>query len=779
MELKYKLAIILAVAIISSAAFFYGAQIHSIYRTFEDLQQEAAFTDNVRVSKAFDRELLEVEMLAADWSIWTYMYEFAKDPESAPEFFEENMSSETFQNAGMNIICISNIEGDIRAINAYDFETMEPIEFKCFFDGTFIKELVNHEDEFASFSSIVKTEHGLLMLSSHGIVDSEGNGPITGYCFMGRLITEDVLAHIAELSEVDFRLRESEGKLCDVVPVNSRVVKDGNRVVVSGEEQYKGYTILKDYKGKGLGYIESLTSANMIKQAKQQAAYGLRLLLFGGGMFIPLFFIAVNKLVFAKIISMRDQIESIRTSKDLSKRLKVEGDDEIGRFARYFNEMVETIEEKELHLVAKRKEAEATQKEFQRVGEELESVNRNLIKSVKKANLLADKAKAADKAKSEFLANMSHEIRTPLNAIIGFSKLLLDEEQSEQGYKFTQTIVDSSENLLILINDILDLSKIEARQIIIEHVECDINKAICEVGTMLEAIAGNRNIEFKIFNELPESLIVLGDEIRIKQCLINLINNAIKFTSEGHVHVYVSIAKVDDKKFIKFDIEDTGIGIPADKQESIFKAFTQADSSTTRKFGGTGLGLKISKQLANLMGGDVTITSEVNVGSTFSLTINYDPVEIDLGDGGPKKVKGVDFCSLVRKDVVLEGKILVAEDNASNQFWIKQVMKKLGLEVDIVSNGEQAVEAVEKEEYKVVLMDMQMPIMNGYDATMRIRSKGFKVPVIALTANATVGDKEKCMGVGCSDYLSKPLNFDKLKEKLAKFMARDTDFIQA
>jgi PAS domain S-box-containing protein len=386
-------------------------------------------------------------------------------------------------------------------------------------------------------------------------------------------------------------------------------------------------------------------------------------------------------------------------------------------------------------------------------------------------------AEAANESKSLFLANMSHEIRTPMNAIVGFSDVLKDEELTEEQTKYVGIISQSATSLLQLINDILDFSKIEAGKLETEKIECNISEILEHLDSMLRPNAIAKHIEFEVLQcgRLPKSIYL--DPIRLRQCLINLINNAIKFTEHGHVYLNISVETNDQKQYLRFDVEDTGIGIEQDKLKQIFNAFSQADESTTRKYGGTGLGLAITKQLTELLGGELTVNSTPGKGSTFSIIM---PVERNENDTEEyDKYHYVDDYNEVKNDTdnskpVYHGKVLVAEDNISNQTLIKLLLKKVGVEPVLVENGQAAVEKVQNEQFDLILMDIQMPVMTGHDATKLIRKSGYMTPIVALTANAMKDDQVKCMEAGCDDYMSKPINRNKLHEVLDKYLIDNT-----
>ena len=385
-----------------------------------------------------------------------------------------------------------------------------------------------------------------------------------------------------------------------------------------------------------------------------------------------------------------------------------------------------------------------------------------------------DNALEAANIKSQFLANMSHEIRTPMNGVLGMLDLIkrtrLDNEQQD----FIKTAYNSAESLLEIINEILDFSKIDAGQLRIEIIQMNIYKLVSDVEKLLSYKAEEKGIRFivSIADDVPEQ--VFGDPTRIRQVLINLLNNGIKFTENGSVNLSITLYKqAEDNAHIQFKIEDTGIGIPYDKQDSLFNEFNQVDASITRKFGGTGLGLTITKKILDLMGGRIRVQSEEGQGACFTLVI---PVQVDHREA---TVTASNVVHLPTKEIhdlahLSHIKILLVEDNKVNQKVAKGILKNLSLSADVADNGEIAVIKVIEGNYDLVLMDCQMPVMSGYEATHLIREYEItenkpRIPIIAMTANAMQGDREKCLASGMDDYLSKPVKKEILREKISQW----------
>ena len=408
-----------------------------------------------------------------------------------------------------------------------------------------------------------------------------------------------------------------------------------------------------------------------------------------------------------------------------------------------------------------------------KVREHNEALETKIEERTRQLDIEKSRAEAASVAKSNFLATMSHEIRTPMNGVLGMAQVLATTTLTEEQQLYVDTILDSGNSLLLVINDILDFSKIEAGKMLLENTAFNLSQVTKDVVNLFENKASEKNI--LLLSNIDDScpIELKGDSLRIKQVLQNLVSNAIKFTSQGAVKINISGSKIcEDSASLMINITDSGIGIDQVSQENLFSDFTQVDSSTTRKFGGTGLGLAICKQLITLMKGEIGVKSQPDKGATFWFTLNLDI------NNTIQNEQLANQDSSDQEQTPLVGKVLLVEDNAVNQIVAKAILEKFGLSPDVANDGLEAVQKIQNKQFDLVLMDCQMPILDGFDATKKIRRLESEnkdrqhLPIVALTANAHDKDKERCLAVGMDNYLSKPIVKKDLYYVLSQYLAK-------
>ena len=713
---------------------------------FEEFELTSAQQSLTRIHHALDAEMRALEVFNREYSEWDHTYDFALGRRD--EYVEENLDVSYWESVNIEMMLYYDLDGQLMWGKVLDPSHIDevPIEQELFQSITPDHPLLQHQDTYEPILGILQARTAPLLVSSLPILTSSRDGSPAGTLITGRYLDSALINELADSASVELALH-SRNESRNSQAVMSEFEAAGEHENLThwhyGEEALTGHHIMTDVFGVPAFRVDLRMPRSIIAIGHSTIDAAMIFLLTATAVFLLSSWLFMRHLIVAPVATLTQHMLRIRETGNLDHKLESDRSDEIGLLTQEFGQLTSKLGG---------------------VQRELETAR--------------DKALALSDAKSEFLARMSHEIRTPMNGVLGMVELLDGTLLNDTQKRYALTIRDSADSLLDIINDVLDFSKIEAGKLRLEKVLFDLNAFLTETVDNLEHLAREKGLNLECQLPAGSALAVCGDPFRMRQILTNLIANGIKFTDSGSVILRVT-AMDDDAEHMNlcFEVIDTGIGIVAEKQNLIFDSFAQEDGSTTRRFGGTGLGLSICKQLIEMMDGKLCVQSEPGKGSVFSFRLRM------------KASSGTEFSASARslqKDILtlkkrtatikaLRGRVLLAEDNLVNQEVAQGLLASIGLEAVVAKTGNEAIEQFLCNTFDAVLMDCQMPELDGYQATQAIRqleteSNEDPVAIIAVTANALAGDREKCVAAGMNDYLSKPFTGEQLYRVLSKYL---------
>ena len=746
LQIKTLLITVVAVGLMFGTLFALSATV--VWGGFAALEREDIHERAARARHGLRMELGFLGNAAGDWAFWDDACKFVAVPNE--DFVRENLNPETLVSLGVNVILFLDPEGSVVGAGCVDLvaEQASALPHGLADRPWQSDPLTRFEEHNGCHEGLLVLPEGLMLVATRPILASSQTGPSHGTLLMGRWLDGEKIQRIEDLATSQLGLmRLDDPRLDEDARRQWRDFADAGRIQYRfvDKNQAEGLFVLDDIYGKPAVVCSVKTPRNMTRQGRVSLTYFALGLVACGIVSAILVWRLQARLVLDRLLGLVRGVQQAGTTISSEREpIAVDGDDELAMLAREIDGMADRLGRNHAQLERARFEAEE-----------------------------------ANRHKTEFLANMSHEIRTPMTAILGYAEVLEESAADEFGREACRIVRRNGEHLLEVLNDILDMSKIEADKMQIEVRSCSPLGIVDEVVSLMRVRAAEIGVTLAMSSEGPVPTEIHTDPTRLRQILLNLVGNAVKFTPRGKVRIVVQCADLSSAQArVDFEVIDSGIGMTGEQIAALFKPFQQADASTTRRHGGTGLGLAISRRLARALGGDIAVKSVRGKGSAFrlSLPLGEDLDRLDRHHDNLQRKVTAQPVSTAPVPVLPEScQILLVEDGVDNQRLISLLLRKAGAEVVVADNGRDACNLVlnpapGSKPVQLILMDVQMPIMDGYEATRRLRLAGCTLPIVALTAHAMVGEKERCLAAGCDAFLTKPIDRARLIRVAAKLV---------